>query len=211
MIVLIATFNLRKDLEDRLELEEASKPTYVDNTTDEHAKKKERKNDKVMIDINNELSLESKHKKEISETENSGLHSDFEKINIDSSSETNFESRNGEGTSCMRDETESLEDLKNSVKNYKESEETEDESTCGNNDSCENEILRNENAPEDIYSNNLGSKKERDEDGHEGTQANDIVVIEGIKECELIKSNTDSQCDNEMNDKTVLENNSSGY
>ena len=64
MVLSTATFNLRQDLEHRLEQEEASKPTYVSNPEDkdvnkERVKTKIADGDKGMVEINNVLSVEA--------------------------------------------------------------------------------------------------------------------------------------------------------
>lgn len=209
MFVLIATFNLRQNLEDRLEQEEASEPTYVNNAKDRNINKKGKKKsknenveaDQGTIEINDDLSTEINHGIESLgiENENSGLLNEAGKENDDMNSEIKHDKINAtdKTESCGLDKTEFSENIENCVANdegtNKESERMADDGiSCGNSDCFETDVIKTDNTQEDDSVHLEVKSIENVQDGNGCIDHDNDEVAEGIKvETEGIKVETE--------------------
>ena len=178
---MTATFNLRQDLEDRLEQEEASKPTYVSNregksTDKEKAKTENVEDDKGTIEINNVLGLE--------ESQNSRLRNEPGKTNNDLGYDEGRVTHRAE--SCATDKTEFSEDVENrSVTSDQDTDRDGEgvvkDGNCENSNCLQVKVMNEENYAEGKTIENV----------EEGNQDNDVVegakvITEGIQDSLVI-------------------------
>jgi hypothetical protein len=219
LIVLIATFNLRQNLEDQLEKEEADEPTYVNSTKDKSGEeetktKNESKNesaeiDKGMTEINDDLGVEIKHEKESLGAENANSELPYEggKEDDDFNSEINCDEINamGKTESHASDKRQFSENMENSVANDKDMCKegdgvVEDEMSYGNSECLQTDVIRAEAAQEHNNIDKLHMGVNNLENAQDGNNVNDNEVVEGInmvtegvKDCPVIESNAEIQ------------------
>ncbi|CAB3984777.1 Hypothetical predicted protein [Paramuricea clavata] len=207
-----ATFNLRQNLEDRLEQEEASEPTYVNNAKDRSINKKGKKKsknenveaDQGTIEINDDLSAENGIESLGIENENSGLLNEAGKENDDLNSEIKHDKINtmDKTESCGLDKTEFSENcVVNDEGTNKESERmANDGISCGNSDCFETDVIETENTQEDDSVHLEVKSIENVQEGngyidHDNDEVAEGIKVEteGIKDCPAIESSTEIQ------------------
>ena len=184
MVLSTATFNLRQDLEHRLEQEEASKPTYVSNPEDkdvnkERVKTKIADGDKGMVKINNVLSVETYQNlpNELGKTNND--------LGSDEASETYRQAE-----SCATDKKEySVVNENCAVVNHKDvlresdQEGPKDEAICDNSNCLQTNVMSEGDDDSFHVEGKFNiNKGDQDNDAHEGVK----MATEGIQDCLVI-------------------------
>ena len=187
-----ATFNLRQDLEDRLEQEEEDEPTYTNTMKDKGVNKNEKstKNENETVD---ESAVGNKNESLQAENENSELSDEEEKENSDFNLEINCKID-------AIDKTEFVEKMENCVRHdndymCKESKEVaEDGMPCGN-DSQQTDVMENKTAQDNDYIHKEVKNIEKVPDGSQGKDNEEAqgikVVTEGVKDCLVIERSTE--------------------
>ena len=187
MVLSTATFNLRQDLEHRLEQEDASKPTYVSNPEDKEVNKaretaKIADGDKGMVEINNVLTVETYQNlpNELGKTNND--------LGCDEASETYSPAE-----SCATYKKGYSVDNENcAVINHKDvlresdQEGPKDEAICDSSNCLQTNVMSEGDDDDSFHvegkSNINMHKGDQDNDVHEGVK----MATEGIQDCLVI-------------------------
>ena len=169
-----ATFNLRQDLEDRLEQEETDEPTYTNSMKDKSVNKNEKATKNESETSGESTKLADKNESLQAENENSEFPDEAEKESSDFNLEINCKID-------AIDKTELVEKMENCVMHdndmcVESKAVMEDGMPCGNNDSQQTDVRETKSAQEDDH---IHMEVKNTENAAEGSQGKDIEEAQG--------------------------------